>query len=384
MKRPASQDAPRRRPAGLAASRRRPRSRSFGTAMAVKKELDDDGDQDASNEEPPENDDGSQHSDDAEGKNEGCNEEAEEEEEEEESDDAGEDCGEDEEDTEGEESEEEEEDDEEAVDGCIDCLEPLLPGEERYKKERKHKKCGATAAAMFYTVIQKSKKFYDQLVKIKKEKPKEFAKMLKKYMNKNSKTVRLSKQQRASLIGELEVMERVQTMRREEGSCMMTLIEYCDDRKRRKRWSESKAKAQFKKIVQTKSSYCEKNADKEWTVAVAMPAQLKSMDDIRMSSKLEGKKGSGVHSIENMKRMGGTIKGFSTFKGTSKKIAKMLAIDDTDEKSGSADEVSDDICIGSIDKGSDDDSSSPPRRKRKETRVMRRGLTELYSQSVYY
>jgi hypothetical protein len=282
-------------------------------------------------------------------------------------------------DEDGEEGEEEEAevDDEEGSedtrDKCLECFHPMNFTDLRYKREKKHKHCGQTAALMLRALNKKDKKLGDQLKKMKAKDPKEYVKMLNKFEKRRSKTT--GKLIAAtSCIQELtemmESLERVKTMRRSEDALLLTQAEYVDDRMRRigvnpmtGGMSKKKWIAKFDKIIRSKSVYCEKNADKQWTVSVAQPTKLSNIDDVVAKKKMEGKDGTVINAA-NMKSISSSLGPIKGLKFDSKTLKSALKLDDASDDSDDESQCDSKLDDASDDSSSDDRGDTPSVRKR--------------------
>ena len=174
---------------------------------------------------------------------------------------------------------------------------------------------------------------------------------------------------KADLVKQIETVERVKTMRREEGSVMLNIIEYAEDRMRRKKWDQATSDNHFKMLIKTKKVHAEKNEDGEWTISVTQPVGLKALDDLKFGKKKQGK---GAINPKTIADMGHGLEGL-----TIKKIEKALAIDNGggEDSSGAG---SDDDSENNESKPNSEDSESKPRRRK----ATRSGPIRLYSQSI--
>jgi hypothetical protein len=226
---------------------------------------------------------------------------------------------------------------------------------------------------MLRALNKKDKKLGDQLKKMKAKDPKEYVKMLNKFEKRRSKTT--GKLIAAtSCIQELtemmESLERVKTMRRSEDALLLTQAEYVDDRMRRigvnpmaGGMSKKKWIAKFDKIIRSKSVYCEKNADKQWTVSVAQPTKLSNIDDVVGKKKMEGKDGTVINAA-NMKSISSSLGPIKGLKFDSKSLKSALKLDDASDDSDDESQCDSKLDDASDDSSSDDRGDTPSVRKR--------------------
>ena len=179
-------------------------------------------------------------------------------------------------------------------DDCPECVEPLLPGQPRFKKMKMHNWCGKKREAVKRTLTKgkhtKDKKAWKRLSTLRFKDKKQYCKCIAK-IGLSKKGSRITREHVQLLKVGVDKVNRMKEVAEETGYVFLTRKEFPNYAKTRWGWGEAKAKKKFDILLNERGALTDKNKNKEVTLGIEKPKELLQKDAVQLSRESKKKAG---------------------------------------------------------------------------------------------